>query len=182
MDTDNQRASPLKVYRLSQELLHARGTYKSCVVIAHSEELARGNGDYYHYDIDYHIDWLCKDTAYYLEVEDLGLADPQDVEGTVKRACYRREDDYTLGPLRVYLLSQTENSELDTFDSCVVLAFTEEGARLIHPELINLDRYGTYTDAWLPADQLHLIKVEELGVVSTNQIAGTVKCASFNAG
>ena len=186
MDTDNQGDAPLREYRLSQELLHARGTYKSCVVVARSEEGVRAiysnTTEYYCYPMDYHTEWLCKDTVDHLEVEDRGLADPEDVEGTVKFVQYIREDDYTLGPLKLYLLSQTENTDLDTFDSCVVLAFNEGGARLIHPELVDLELFGTYTDTWVPTDQLHLIKVEELGVASTNQVAGTVRCASFRAG
>lgn len=185
MNTDKQGGTALREYRLSQELLHARGTYKSCVVVARSEEGARAiysnSTEYYCYPMDYHTEWLCKDTVDYLQVVDLGLADPEDVEGTVKGACYRREDDYTVGPLKVYLLSQTQITDFDTFNSCVVLAFTKEGARLIHPELIDLERFGSRTDTWVPTDQLHLIEVEELGVASTNQVAGTVKCASFNA-
>jgi hypothetical protein len=186
MDTDNQGADPLREYRLSQELVHSRGTYKSCVVVARSEDEARAiysnTTDYYCYPMDYHTDWLCEDTVDLLLIEEQGLADPGAVEGTVKDVRYRREDDYTLGPLKVYLLSQAAVTEFDTFDSCVVLAFTEGGARVIHPELVNLERFVTYSNTWVAADQLHLIEVEELGLASTNQVAGTVKCASFNAG
>ena len=186
MDTDNQETGPLREYRLSRELVHSRGTYKSCVVVARSKEQARAiysnTTDYYCYPMDYHTDWLCTDTVDLLLMEERGMADPGAVEATVKDVCYRREDDYTLGPLKVYLLSQTAVTELDTFDSCVVLAFTEGGARLIHPELVDLERFGTHSNTWVPADQLHLIEVEELGLASTNQVAGTVKCASFNAG
>lgn len=100
--------------------------------------------------------------------------------------------------MNLYLISQDKNSGYDTYDSAVVVAENEQGAREVHPsefvthvsngkwmgtckggkskdEEYNLD--DTY--AWISFGQIDCIKVEYLG--KTDKEKGLV-LASFNAG
>ena len=83
------------------------------------------------------------------------------------------------GSLKLYLLEQHENTDYDTYDSCVVLARSEEEARLIPP-------YGgkirSIFRSWTTAPEN--VQATLIGVACGDcaQEAGTVICASFNAG
>ena len=84
-------------------------------------------------------------------------------------------------PLKVYLLTQTVRTGANTFDSCVVIAFNEDDARIIHPTGDSPwpeDGFGTR--CWVSSDCTHLVKVEEVGIHNGSKVAGTVLCASFN--
>jgi hypothetical protein len=73
--------------------------------------------------------------------------------------------------VKIYLLSQTVNNDWDTFDSCVVFADDEESAAAISP--------SAHLCEWAPAEK---VSVEYLGDAREGAQAGTVVCASFNAG
>ena len=96
--------------------------------------------------------------------------------------------------MKLYLLSQDENSGYDTYDSCVVAAIDEGAARRISPfEYYTWsDDHGswcfTYVDGSLTeeyhpswANDLDAIKVKYIGEASQDMKAGVV-CASYNAG
>jgi hypothetical protein len=79
--------------------------------------------------------------------------------------------------LYLYLLRQTENRGWDTYDSCVVCAASVEEARLIRPDGDIWD--GTYRGGWTMTPSK--VKVTPIGI-AVDQKAGSVICASFNAG
>jgi hypothetical protein len=83
--------------------------------------------------------------------------------------------------LRLYLLTQSECSGYDTYDSCVVAAKSAEAAVMMHP-------YGTGplgsarcggSGEW-PTDPKK-VTAELIGVAEATQTPGVI-CASFNAG
>ena len=84
--------------------------------------------------------------------------------------------------MKLFKISQTVNQNYDTYDSAVVVAESAEDAQKIHPAEIeepavwwlNVERY------WDWAYTLDQVKVEYIG--ETHLTAGTVVCASFNAG
>jgi hypothetical protein len=78
--------------------------------------------------------------------------------------------------MNLYLISQTESREYDTYDSAVVRAESEEAARLISPDgNWSVDYYS----AWCKSpDQ---VTVQLLGVAASDEPAGVV-LASYNAG
>ncbi len=77
--------------------------------------------------------------------------------------------------LKLFLISQEENNEYDTYDSAIVVAESEEEAKTIHPS-----GYGG-EDSW--TSNLDKIKVIELGYLTTKEFEkGDVVCSSFNAG
>lgn len=76
--------------------------------------------------------------------------------------------------LKLWLISQEENTGWDTFDSAVVAAKTEKEARLINPD----GEWSTYS-AWCSSpDKVH---VEYLGIATEGVEPGIV-LSSFNAG
>lgn len=80
--------------------------------------------------------------------------------------------------LKLYLLSQTANSEYDTYDSAVVVAESRAQAALIHPS--GRDGTGAFDkSSWVPSK---ILKVVEIGAAAPHLKAGEVVCASFNAG
>jgi hypothetical protein len=68
--------------------------------------------------------------------------------------------------MKLFKISQTENTDYDTFDSAVVCAPNEETARNIHPMM------GKDTSK---------VKVEYLGEAKDGLLEDVI-CASFNAG
>jgi hypothetical protein len=76
--------------------------------------------------------------------------------------------------MNLYLLSQTEHDDYDTYDSCVVAAENAEDARKIHP---SPGGYTSYTWASDPKN----VTVKLIGVAALGVKAGVV-LASFNAG
>lgn len=80
--------------------------------------------------------------------------------------------------LNLYRISQDINDGWDTFDSAVVVAESEDAARLIHPSGQALC-YGTTEYGWVTPD---LVTVEYLGPYMGGHDSGRIVCASFNAG
>ena len=79
----------------------------------------------------------------------------------------------------LYLISQNVNNGLETYDSAVVCAESEEEARLTHPNFRkNWDGRPTSCDTWCNAQD---VKVELVGIANDTAEIGVV-CASFNAG
>jgi hypothetical protein len=81
--------------------------------------------------------------------------------------------------LNLYLLSQGQNNDYDTYDSCVVAARTEEEARRIHPDGDNPELWTKRYPTWASCPEN--VAVELIGV-ATDRIFTGVMCASFNAG
>lgn len=80
--------------------------------------------------------------------------------------------------MKLYLISQYENTDYDTYDSAVVCAETEEEARMIHPGKDEWDGEMDKYDTWCAAKD---VKVELIGIADDSVKEGVV-CASFNAG
>ena len=102
--------------------------------------------------------------------------------------------------MNLYLLTQTENTGYDTYDSCVVIANTEEEAKLIHPgsliyypvanqwfwrdsgykEYLNEGYYSN--DSWCKYPEQ--VTVTYLGEFKGNleDYPSKIVCVSFNAG
>ncbi len=85
----------------------------------------------------------------------------------------------------LYLISQTTNSDYDTYDSAIVAAYNEEDAKLIHPQgfVWNSggrkgwgDRWGSRT--WADPNDVSVTLVGVAVGVDPN----TVVLFSFNAG
>ena len=75
----------------------------------------------------------------------------------------------------LYLLTQEENSDYDTYDSCVVVAKDEKRARKITP-----GNCGFKYDLW--ASSPDGVQVTLLGIADDSLSSGEVVCSSFNAG
>lgn len=77
--------------------------------------------------------------------------------------------------MNIYLLSQSDNVDYDTFDSMVVIAANEDDARHMRPS-------GSWEDniwnSW--ADKPENVDVEFIGTTEADE--PRVVCASFNAG
>lgn len=82
-----------------------------------------------------------------------------------------------MSSLYLYLISQDENNEYDTYDRAVVCAPNEKEARLIHPggENYSFEMSGNW------ASSPDGVKVELVGTAKRGLKKGVV-CASFNAG
>jgi len=88
--------------------------------------------------------------------------------------------------LKLYLLAQNINCGYDTYDSCVVVANTEEEARRIHP---HKDYFSGEHEPWKDdfmsvwAYKPEQVEVTFLGVVDNPSYSnGDVIISSFNAG
>ncbi len=83
-------------------------------------------------------------------------------------------------PLNLYLISQSHNPTWDTYDSAVVAAYSEDGARAIHPngEFLSNRPLSCRYNAWARPEY---VTVEYLGVAAANVKEGVI-CSSFNAG
>jgi hypothetical protein len=77
--------------------------------------------------------------------------------------------------VKLYLLEQTVVDGYDTFDSCVVVAESEQSAKLMHPAGDSIGE-DSYTWPNNPAD----VKATYLGLAEDP--TPRVVCASFNAG
>jgi hypothetical protein len=80
--------------------------------------------------------------------------------------------------MKLYLISQDQNNDYDTYDSAVVCAKSEEEARNIHPNVFSDDPWED-SGAWCSSPDL--VTVIEIGVANPSQAPGIV-CSSFNAG
>lgn len=78
--------------------------------------------------------------------------------------------------MNIYRISQAENGSYDTFDSAIVVAASEEDAKNTTPDGKPFTtRYGTW------ASKPENVTVELVGTTDIFP-AGTILCASFNAG
>jgi len=89
---------------------------------------------------------------------------------------------------KIYLISQNENNNYDTYDSAVVIAPDEETARKINPaggfdvddELFMTEKEWAYKyNGWCSSEDK--VAVRYVGEASEAQVIGVV-CASYNAG
>jgi hypothetical protein len=79
--------------------------------------------------------------------------------------------------MNLYLISQYDNNNSDTFDACVVCAESEDSARMITPNAggFESDRFNTW------AKKPENVKVKYLGIADKDIEEGII-LASFNAG
>ena len=80
--------------------------------------------------------------------------------------------------MNLYRIEQSVNNCYDTYDSAIVVAETEEAARLTHPDGRNWDGKKDTYSAWCTKED---VKVELIGVAADGIPSGVI-CASFNAG
>ena len=78
--------------------------------------------------------------------------------------------------MNLYLLSQTQNNDYDTYDSCVVASEDRDSAKKINP--CNSE-WGYRFSAWCSSPE-H-VTVEYLGVAKEGTQEGII-ISSFNAG
>ena len=95
--------------------------------------------------------------------------------------------------MNIYLISQSENCDYDTYDSAVVIAEDEYSARTTHPseyyKWINNELYSVYYGGRLEKSSTYtcwasspfLVDVEFIGTAPEGSLPRVV-CASFNAG
>ena len=78
--------------------------------------------------------------------------------------------------VKLWLISQDENSTWDTYDSAVVAAETEDLARKVHPGRGN---WGKKYSSWASSPEKVSVRLigEAIGCK-----AGEIICASYNAG
>ena len=85
-----------------------------------------------------------------------------------------------MGDLKLWLISQDENTNYDTYDSAVVVAETADAARAIHPSRYTDEPLTEEGDTdWAPYSR---VEAEVVGTAAPGLKAGTVICSSFNAG
>jgi hypothetical protein len=84
--------------------------------------------------------------------------------------------------VNLYLISQDENNDYDTYDSAIVCARSEKVAREIHPNTSVTEKwYGDGTPNYSWASHPSNVKVELIGIAMKGIKKGVV-LASFNAG
>lgn len=82
--------------------------------------------------------------------------------------------------MKLFLISQSENNNYDTYDSAVVAAETEEIAKAMDPSSGNPKVFGgEYCGDWCKS--LDGVNVLYLGEAAEGITQGVI-CASFNAG
>jgi hypothetical protein len=83
--------------------------------------------------------------------------------------------------MNLYLISQDENKDYDTYDSAVVCAPDEKTAKMIHPDHadINIEYFKRKFDTWCSDPKL--VSVKFLGLAHPDIKQGVV-LASYNAG
>lgn len=86
---------------------------------------------------------------------------------------------------KIYLISQNENMNYDTYDSAVVVAPDEKTARQINPSMYCSTIFMEEKDWNKPfsnwCSSPNRVKVKYIGIASEDQKVGVV-CSSFNAG
>ena len=82
--------------------------------------------------------------------------------------------------MKIFLISQSENNDYDTYDSAVVIAEDEESARKIHP---SMDSFYEYPWGKWPtwASSPDFVTVEYIGEAKKDSVKCVI-CASYNAG
>jgi len=90
--------------------------------------------------------------------------------------------------MNIYLVERTDGVGYDEFDSFVVIAKTEEGAKNTHPyykeEEDNKEEawYWKNYNSWIKKDDLNRLTVTLVGKATKEYKVRKVICASFNAG
>lgn len=82
--------------------------------------------------------------------------------------------------MNLYLLSQTEIEDYDTYDSCVVAAESVEQAARIHPSGRLMSDTPPKYPSW--ATKPERVTVTLIGTAVDDITEPTVICSSFNAG
>lgn len=80
----------------------------------------------------------------------------------------------------LYKISQDVNDNYDTYDSAIVVAKSEDEARLIHPRGTEREPWDGIIGTW--AGDPSQVQVELIGIAEPTLEPGTVVLASFNAG
>ena len=80
--------------------------------------------------------------------------------------------------MKLWRISQSHHNDYDTYDSAVVAAETEEGARDTHPSGKTID-WSEQQYTW--TSERSSVQVEYLGNAKRGTTAGVI-CASFHAG
>lgn len=84
--------------------------------------------------------------------------------------------------MKLYLISQTKNTDYDTYDSAVVCAPDEETARNMNPadgQQMTIENWKNPWSSWCSSPEQ--VTVQYLGEASPSINPGVI-CASFNAG
>lgn len=81
--------------------------------------------------------------------------------------------------MNIYLLSQTDTDEYDTYDSCVVAAPSDNEAKDIHPSGNDARWEDKHFLDWAKSPDRVTVKLIGTAVVGTEY---GVICASYNAG
>lgn len=83
--------------------------------------------------------------------------------------------------MKLFLVSQDENNDYDTYDSFVIACETEDEAKNTHPcgEPMTEEQWNDIYSSW--CSSVKHVKVQYLGEADKSLEEGVV-CASFNAG
>ncbi len=84
--------------------------------------------------------------------------------------------------MNLYLISQKQNTDWDTYDAVVVCAPSEEAAKLINPNRLGADGKDDWDDpysSWCSSPEQ--VSAELIGTAAEGQKEGIV-LAAFNAG
>ena len=81
--------------------------------------------------------------------------------------------------MKLWLISQEENSDYATYDSAVVAAVSEQAAQQINPDLSAKGNWGRPYGSWCSSPDK--VKVELIGEAIPGTGAGII-LASYNAG
>ncbi len=82
----------------------------------------------------------------------------------------------------IYKIWQVDNTDYDTFDSAVVVANSEDEARMIHPRESMSGKEWWRLVGWEAGEWVNPGQVLILQVGTTKLKPGQVICASYNAG
>lgn len=80
--------------------------------------------------------------------------------------------------MNLYKISQDDNNDYDTYDSAIVAAKSASAAAKIHPSGYETSKKD-YLGMRMWSDK---VDVEYIGKAAKGIKAGTILCASFNAG
>lgn len=81
--------------------------------------------------------------------------------------------------MKLYLISQTENTTYDCYRSAVVAAETPEIARTMHPDGYSKPHDWRWDDCYTWVDDPKQVKVQELGEALPGTKRGVI-CTDFN--
>jgi len=92
--------------------------------------------------------------------------------------------------MNIYLLTRPHKSNWDEYESCVVVAKTEEEARQTHPNGTFYEHVGepcennkwlkiSWSNTWI---HINAVKVELIGKANRHHLTRQVICSDFNAG